>query len=65
MTSYIVSIGSQPEFRSSMDFGLRMANSDMLRWLTTEYGLTDPEAHMLMGGAYSTRSSPTSVQLRR
>jgi amidase len=46
---YIISIGSQPEFRSSMDFGLRMANSDMIRWLTSEYGLTDPEAHMLMG----------------
>jgi amidase len=46
---YLVSIGSQPEFRSSMDFGLRMANSDMIRWLTTEYGLTDPEAHLLMG----------------
>ena len=46
---YIVSIGSQPEFRSSMDFGLRMANSDMIRWLTSEYGFTDPEAHLMMG----------------
>jgi len=46
---YIVSIGSQPEFQSSMDFGLRMANSDMIRWLTTDYGLTHPEAHLLMG----------------
>jgi hypothetical protein len=46
---YIISIGSQPEFRSSMDFGLRMANSDMIRWLTSEYGLTEPEAHLLMG----------------
>jgi acetamidase/formamidase len=46
---YIVSIGSQPEFRSSMDFGVRMANSDMIRWLTSEYGLTHPEAHLLMG----------------
>ncbi len=46
---YIVSIGSQPEFSSSMDNGLRMANSDMIDWLTTGYGLTHPEAHMLMG----------------
>jgi acetamidase/formamidase len=46
---YLVSIGSQPEFRSSMDFGLRMANSDMVRWLTSEFGLTAPEAHLLMG----------------
>ena len=48
---YLVSIGSQPEFRSSMEFGLRMANSDMVRWLTGEYGLTAPEAHLLMGSA--------------
>src|SRR5262245_65416628 len=27
---YIISIASQPEFRSSTDFGLRAANADML-----------------------------------
>ena len=32
-----------------MEFGIRMANSDMLHWLTSEYGLTHPEAHQLMG----------------
>ena len=46
---YLVSIGSQPEFHSSMDFGLRMANADMLNWLTTEYKLSAPEANLLMG----------------
>src|SRR5882724_1724971 len=46
---YIVSIGSQPEFHSSMDYALRIANSDMLRWLTSEYHLTLPEANLLMG----------------
>jgi acetamidase/formamidase len=46
---YLVSIGSQPEFRSSMDFALRAANADMLSWLTTEYKLTAPEANMLLG----------------
>jgi acetamidase/formamidase len=46
---YIVSIGSQPEFSSSMDQGLRMANTDMVRWLQTDYGLSGPEAHLLMG----------------
>jgi amidase len=46
---YIMSIGSQPEFRSSMDFALRSANSDMLRWLTGEYRLSAPEANLLMG----------------
>jgi hypothetical protein len=37
------------EFHSSMDVGLRMANADMLRWLTTEYKLTAPEANLLIG----------------
>jgi acetamidase/formamidase len=46
---YIVSIGSQPEFSSSMDQGLRMANTDMVRWLMDDYGLSGPEAHLLMG----------------
>ncbi len=48
-SDYIISIASQPEFHSSMEFGLRAANSDMLRWLTEDYKLTQPEAHMLMG----------------
>jgi acetamidase/formamidase len=46
---YIISIGSQPEFSSSMDSALRMANSDMLNWLTKGYKLTPQEAHMLFG----------------
>ncbi len=32
-----------------MDFALRDANADMLRWLTTEYKLTQPEANLLIG----------------
>src|SRR5262245_57790951 len=48
---YIISIGSQPEFHSSADFGLLAANADMLNWLTTEYKLTAPEANLLMGAA--------------
>ncbi|MCW5981181.1 MAG: acetamidase/formamidase family protein [Bryobacteraceae bacterium] len=46
---YLVSIASQPEFSSSMDLGVRAANSDMIAWLTGEYGLTHPEAHLLLG----------------
>ncbi len=46
---YIMSIGSQPEFHSSTDFALRAANADMLRWLTTDYKLTGPEANLLFG----------------
>jgi acetamidase/formamidase len=46
---HIVSIGSQAEFSSSADQALRMANSDMIEWLTSDHKLTHPEAHMLMG----------------
>jgi acetamidase/formamidase len=47
--THLISIGSQAEFSSSMDHGLRMANTDMLNWLTADYKLTQPEAHMLLG----------------
>jgi amidase len=46
---YIVSIASQAEFSSSMDIAVRTANSDMIQWLTSDYKLTTPEAHLLMG----------------
>lgn len=46
---YIISIASQPEFSTSVDNALRTANTDMLHWLTSDYGLSAPEAHMLMG----------------
>jgi amidase len=46
---YIVSIASQAEFSSSADIAVRTANSDMIQWLTTEYKLSAPEAHLLMG----------------
>ncbi len=48
---FIASIGAQPEFSSSMDQALRMANSDMLEWLTKGYKLSAPEAHLLLGVA--------------
>jgi amidase len=48
---YLISIAAQPEFSSSMDEALRNANSDMLQWLTSEYKLSEPAAHMLMGMA--------------
>src|SRR5206468_11061288 len=46
---YLVSIASQPELASNVDLGLQKANSDMIQWLTSEYKLTQPEAHLLMG----------------
>jgi hypothetical protein len=46
---YLISIAGQPEFHSSMEFGLRAANVDMLRWLMDEYKLSAPEANLLIG----------------
>lgn len=46
---YIASIVSNPSKDSSTDSRLREANSDMIRWLREECGLTVWQAHMLMG----------------
>ena len=45
----IISIGSQPEFASALDNGLKMATSDMVRWLTKDYGLEPWAAHLFVG----------------
>jgi amidase len=46
---HIISIGSQPEFVSSLNRGLQLATSDMVSWLTTEYKLEPWAAHLLIG----------------
>jgi amidase len=46
---YIVSIGSQPEFASALDRALQIATSDMVNWLTKEYGMEPWAAHLLVG----------------
>jgi acetamidase/formamidase len=45
---YIISIGSQAEFISTLDRAIQLATSDMVRWLTEEYGLEPWAAHMLI-----------------
>ena len=45
----IISIGSQPEFASALDNGLKMATTDMVDWLTKDYGLEPWAAHLLIG----------------
>src|SRR5918995_2297082 len=35
----IISIGSQPEFASALDNGLKLATTDMVEWLTRDYGM--------------------------
>lgn len=46
---YLISIGSQPEFVSSLDRALQMATSDMVNWLVRDYQLEPWAAHLLIG----------------
>jgi len=46
---YIISVGSQAEFISTLDRAVQLATSDMVRWLTEEYGMEPWAAHMLIG----------------
>jgi acetamidase/formamidase len=45
----IISIGSQPEFASALDNGLKMATSDMVSWLVKDYAMEPWAAHLLIG----------------
>ncbi len=45
----IICIGSQPEFASALDNGLKMATSDMAGWLAKEYAMEPWAAHLLIG----------------
>ncbi len=45
----IISIGSQPEFASALDNGLKIATSDMAGWLEKDYGMEPWAAHLLIG----------------
>ena len=45
----IISVGSQPEFASALDNGLKMATSDMADWLAKDYGMEPWAAHLLIG----------------
>jgi acetamidase/formamidase len=45
----VISIGSQPEFASALDNGLKMATSDMADWLVKGYKMEPWAAHLLIG----------------
>ena len=62
----LMSVGSQPEFVSSMNRGLQMATSDMVRWLGEDYGLEPWEAHVLIGmqARYDVVTVAGSIALR-
>jgi acetamidase/formamidase len=48
---YLISIGAQPEFASSLDRALQLATTDMVRWLVRDYELEPWAAHQLIGAA--------------
>jgi acetamidase/formamidase len=63
---HIISIGSQPEFASSLNRGVQMATSDMVSWLTSEYKMEPWAAHLLIGyqGRYDIVTVAGSVALK-
>jgi len=63
---YIISLGSQAEFSSSLDRGLQMATTDMIRWLTGDFQLEPWAAHQLIGavGKYDVVTVAGTMALR-
>ncbi len=63
---HIISVGSQPEFSSSMNRGLQLATSDMVDWLMSEHDWDDWAAHMLIGmvGVYDVVTVAGSMALK-
>ena len=63
---YIISLGSQPEFVSSLNRGLQMATTDMIRWLTADYHLEPWAAHQLISvvGKYDVVTVAGTMALR-
>ena len=61
----IISIGSQPEFQSSLDRALEMATTDMVQYLVKDYGLEEWAAHLLIAfqGKYEVVTARGSMAL--
>ena len=61
----IISIGSQPEFQSSLDRALEMATTDMVQYLMKDYGLEEWAAHLLIAfqGKYEVVTARGSMAL--
>ncbi|HEV3120627.1 MAG TPA: acetamidase/formamidase family protein [Isosphaeraceae bacterium] len=61
----LISIGSQPEFASALDNGLKMATTDMVEWLAHDYGLEPWAAHLVVGyqGKYNVVTVAGSMAL--
>jgi acetamidase/formamidase len=63
---FIISVGAQPEFVSSLDRSIKMATSDMVEWLMKDYKLESWAAAMLIGyaGKYDVITVAGSMGLR-
>ena len=65
-SEHIISVGSQPEFASSLNRALQLATSDMVSWLVTDYKLEPWAAHLLIGtqGRYDVVTVAGSMALK-
>lgn len=63
---HVMSVGSQPEFASSLDRALQIATSDMARWLVDDWGLEPWAAHQVIGavGEYEVVTVMGSMALK-
>jgi acetamidase/formamidase len=63
---YIMSIGSQAEFISSLDRALQIATTDMARWIAEDYGVEPWAAHQLINvkGEYEVITLMGSMALK-
>src|SRR5262249_25008266 len=63
---YLISVGSQPEFQSSLDRALQLATTDMVQWLVKGYQMEPWAAHVLIGfiGKYDVVTVQGTVALK-
>jgi acetamidase/formamidase len=63
---YLISIGAQPEFASSLDRALQLATTDMVHWLTHDFEIEPWAAHQLIGavGKYDVVTVAGSMALK-
>jgi acetamidase/formamidase len=63
---YVIAVGSQREFVSTLDYALRVATTDMVRWLTEEYKLEPWAAHLTINaiGEYEVVTVAGSMALK-
>jgi len=65
-SDFLISVGSQPEFATSLDRALQLATTDMVRWLINDYQLEPWAAHLLIGyqGQYEVVTVAGSMALK-